>query len=189
MKPETIKRITEKYEKKLEEIAQKENKGTPNHFRHISAQPMFVMAGNKDLINLGAITWEEARKDYLSAFIALKKYLGLLENFPDFKEIEITEEIGAFPKVRDYGEGGAQNYIDGAERILTKRNVIRKCGICGVIEREGVRTSASPADIKDLEEQGYAFSTGPLSRECALKYNPKTKRLASLNSLPESCQE
>src|SRR3989344_8952000 len=78
----------ERYQKQVAEVEEKYEVRGMSHFRHITRNFLGLMIDYEALLYSGK-NWTEIRGNYISQMRGLKRYLRLIENFPDFREVEM----------------------------------------------------------------------------------------------------
>lgn len=122
MKISTIKKVTEKYKRWVEYLAEEVNNKISNHFMHIAPQPLSTMSGLEQLMELLGINKKDMHV-YVESMRNLRTYLRLIEKFPDFKRGELMTKEGYFTDVNDVSEAGKSgfvNYITESKKRLTR---------------------------------------------------------------------
>ena len=122
MKLEAIKAVADKYLNKLRELEKSliQRHGRMKHFKHVTHNN--TLAGDIDLIENyqdHGFTWERIRPRFVSNLRNLRRYLRLIEKFPDFAKKEATESLGYFPDIaREVVDGNL--YVERAYDKLIK---------------------------------------------------------------------
>jgi hypothetical protein len=103
-KLEQIRRINKKYLNEVEKFEAEFGgiEKRDSHFRQITRDLLNVMWQHDDP---EFFSWnKERRKNYLTRLVNLKVYLRLIRQFPDFREVEMSDGYRAF-----FPEGGDPN--------------------------------------------------------------------------------
>ena len=92
---ETLERIAEKYK---EEISMFNGKTGMSHFNHLIGTLGSLLNFTPWILSHNQSTWEEEKMIYRKTIRALRTYLNLLKEFPEFRDAELTNIY--FPEIQ-----------------------------------------------------------------------------------------